>query len=111
MQKFGVKLYFKRAASKPRHISDECCRGRATPRAIATPHPRLRVELLDNREAPLPGYSGESTIPVRESGLDRPVAWKGHDRISGLKSPFKIKVSFEGEQSRAVRFYAAYLQQ
>jgi hypothetical protein len=75
------------------------------------PNARLRVELLDDREAPLPGYSGESTIPVQESGLDRQVSWKEHERISDVQSPFKIKVSFEGEQSRAVRFYAAYLQQ
>jgi len=36
-KKYGVKLYFKCRASKPRAITDECCLGRATPHAIATP--------------------------------------------------------------------------
>jgi hypothetical protein len=75
-----------------------------------SPDARLRVELLDNIETPLVGYSGESAIPLQAPGLDLKISWKNHDWISDLPSPFKIKVTFEGEQRQAIRFYALYLQ-
>jgi hypothetical protein len=36
-KKYDVKLYVRCGAYKPRAITDECCRGRATPHAIAAP--------------------------------------------------------------------------
>ena len=49
---------------------------------------RLRVELLDEREKPLPGYSGDSSMLLERSGVRLPVTWKDHLTISSLQPPF-----------------------
>src|SRR5205823_2354334 len=48
-RKYGVKLYFKCRASKPRAITDECCGGRATPHAIVTPTGLVRAPVSHAR--------------------------------------------------------------
>jgi len=38
-----------------------------------------------------------------------PVTWKDRRTISGLHTPFHIKVSFEGKERQSIKFYALYL--
>ncbi len=68
----------------------------------------LRVELLDRKERPLPGYSGTDSAAVHKSGLREPVSWNGKQKIPGLSTGFKIRVSFEGER-QDIRIYALYV--
>jgi len=72
---------------------------------------RLRVELLDESERPIPGYSGEDSVPVEQSGVRVHVLWKNQSRVGGFEKPFKIKVSFEGSERDNVKFYALYIKQ
>lgn len=72
-------------------------------------HARLRVELLDQDENLLSDYTGERSLQVRESGLRRPIEWRGKKRIEGLNAPFRIKVNFEGKENHAIRVFAFYL--
>ena len=71
----------------------------------------LRVELLDETERPLAEYSGESSTVLRQAGLRVPVFWKHKTQISGLRTAFRIRVRFEGEQRRAIKLYAVYVTQ
>lgn len=68
----------------------------------------LRIELLDHRMKPLPGYSGDDAAIVRTSGFQTPIIWKA---ASNEKLPERVrfKVTFEGKQRTAVRFSAIYL--
>ena len=70
---------------------------------------RLRVELVDELENPIAGYSGESAAVVRRSSFEEEVTWPGRIRISGLATPVKIHVRFEGRQASSIRLYALYL--
>lgn len=67
----------------------------------------LRIELLDDKERPLPGFS---TV-VRQSGFHTPIAWNGKQAVVGLPERIRIKATFEGEQNTKIRFSALYIQQ
>ena len=69
----------------------------------------LRVELLDEWDRPLPGYSGNQAAHIRQSGLAVPVSWKGGDKIEHGSTPFRVNVRFEGAQSQSIKLYALYL--
>lgn len=69
----------------------------------------LKLELLDELERPLAGYSGEGAAVLKESGLRVPVSWPGKGGIRGLDQPFKIKVSFEGSNAEGIRVYGLYV--
>ena len=58
---------------------------------------------------PIAGYSGESAAVVRRSSFEEEVTWPGRIRISGLATPVKIHVRFEGRQTSSIRLYALYL--
>ena len=73
------------------------------------PHSSLEVELVDHLERPLPGYSGEGSAVVEQSGLRVPVEWSGGNRIQNPQRPFKIRVTFRGKEAGAVRLYALYV--
>jgi hypothetical protein len=68
----------------------------------------LRVELLDKNFKPLPGYSGTDSVPVTESGVRRPVTWRNKQTLDGIKSPFRIKVHWEGRTDDPL-LYALYV--
>ena len=70
---------------------------------------RLRVELLDALERPLPGYSGGEAAIVEQSALRTPISWGGEERIADLGTAFKINVTFEGRRRQDIRVYALYL--
>jgi hypothetical protein len=70
---------------------------------------RLRVDLLDELENPIPGYSGEGAALVERAGFDEAVAWRGTNRIAAPRGPLKIRVRFEGARAQTIRLYALYL--
>ncbi len=72
---------------------------------------RLRVEILDDRFKPLPGYSGDASIPLEKSGFRQRVSWRGKDTLEGLDRPFRIRVGWEGTYPEDARLYAVYVQQ
>ena len=69
----------------------------------------LRLELLDELERPLAGYSGAEGAVLKESGLRVAVSWPGKEGITGWDKPFKIKVSFEGAGVKDIRVHALYV--
>ena len=73
------------------------------------PRSRLKVELLDRMERPLPNYSGANSALVQQSGLRIPVNWKSGEQIQGLEESFKIRITLQGDETGAIRLYALYL--
>ncbi len=70
----------------------------------------LRVELIDERGAPIPGYSGADAAVVRQPGFAVTVRWAGRERIEFNGRACRLRVSFDGPDAARVRFYAAYLE-
>lgn len=70
---------------------------------------QLRVEVLDDRFQPLPGYSGDTSISLRESGLRQRVTWRGKEHLEGVEGPFRIRVNWEGIRPEDARLYAVYV--
>jgi hypothetical protein len=69
----------------------------------------LRVELLDELERPIPGYSGSDPGKVTHSGVAVPVTWANGETIHGVKGRFRVRVVFEGAGRERTRLYALYL--
>jgi hypothetical protein len=63
----------------------------------------LKIELLNDREQPLPGY----TAKVQSNGFQTPVVWQ--QNVSPLPDRIHIRVTFEGAQNTAIRFSALYI--
>ena len=72
-------------------------------------HAAITVEVLDERFRPLPGWSGEACVPLRESGLRQPVVWKDRDSVSEIDGPFRLRVTFDGLRRQDGRLYALYV--
>lgn len=72
-------------------------------------HSELVVEVLDEQFRPLPGYSGEACVPLREPGLRQPVVWKGRDTVSDIAGPFRLRVTFGGVRPEDARLHALYV--
>ena len=70
---------------------------------------RLRVEVLNERFEPMPGYSGQDCIPVVRSGLRQPVMWRGRQRLEGIDHPIRIRVRWEGPDHEDARLFAVYV--
>lgn len=70
---------------------------------------RLRIELVDEREQPLPLYAGENAAVVQQPGVQLPVAWPRGETIPRTDHRFRIRVTFEGPRRNQIRFYALYL--
>jgi hypothetical protein len=68
----------------------------------------LRIELLGEDEAPLPGYSGEAAAVVRQSGFQTPIVWGGNAELRGLPGRIRFRVTFEGKRKSDIRFSALY---
>ncbi len=71
---------------------------------------RLKIELLDSQERPLPQFSGKHAAVVSQSGFHTPVLWNGRPAISGLPERIRLRVLFDGEQNTKIRFSALYVQ-
>ncbi|MDQ3622614.1 MAG: hypothetical protein M3463_09020 [Verrucomicrobiota bacterium] len=70
----------------------------------------LKIELLGEKEQPLPGYSGGDAAVVRQSGFQTPIAWDGKKEAHQLPERIRIRVTFEGERKSDIRFSALYVQ-
>ena len=83
----------------------------ATPRFFVNasglgPEARLRIELLDHQERPLPRHSGEHAAVLTTSGFQIPVPWPD---TTALPDRVKLRVLFEGKQRADLRLSALYL--
>ena len=72
-------------------------------------HSTLTVELCDEQFRPLPGYSGEDSIPLAASGLRQPVVWRGREVVRGLAGPLRLRATFGGLRPEDVKLYALYV--
>jgi len=69
----------------------------------------LTVELLDEFDRPVPGYSGVDAAKITMPGIRQMVTWPAHpDGRSPINSEFAVRVSFP--DSDDVRLYAIYLE-
>lgn len=69
----------------------------------------LKVELLDAKLKPLPGFSGENAAIVNQSGFQVPIVWGGKDTIDALPGRVRIKMTFDGSKKSDIRFSALYV--
>ena len=72
-------------------------------------HSLLKVEILDEQFRPLPGYSGEDCIPLSESGLRQPIAWRSRSSLEKWDHPIRVNVSWEGSRPEDAYVYTVYL--
>ncbi|MAG37607.1 MAG: hypothetical protein CL878_15340 [Dehalococcoidia bacterium] len=72
-------------------------------------HSEITVEVLDEQFRPLPGYSGEACIPLREPGLRQPVVWKDRQAVGEIDGPFRLRVNFNGLRRDDARLFAIYV--
>lgn len=55
----------------------------------------LRFELIDPSGRPVPGYTAEDCLPVRENGLFQPLRWKHHHCIDrNIADPVELRLIF-----------------
>jgi len=73
------------------------------------PQAGLRIELLDEKEKQLTGYSGEAAAVVRTGGFQTPVTWDDKVDLESLPEKFRVRVTFEGKKKTDIRFSALYL--
>jgi hypothetical protein len=66
--------------------------------------------MQDDRERPLPDFSGKAAAIVRQSGFHTPVTWQRQTSIAGLPERIRLKATFEGEQKTRICFSALYVQ-
>jgi hypothetical protein len=73
------------------------------------PEAALKIELLDDKEKPLPGHSGKDAALIRHSGFQTPIVWNGRNEIRDLPERIRIRVTFEGRRNTDIRFSALYV--
>jgi hypothetical protein len=73
------------------------------------PEAALKVELLDDKERPLPGWSGRDAALVRQSGFQTPILWSGKSDVTGVPERIRLHVTFEGKRNTDIRFSALYV--
>ena len=66
----------------------------------------IRVELLDDEEQPLAGYSLEDCVPVTADGTDLPVQWKDHSDLSGALGQ-TVRLRFQLKNARLYSYRRA----
>ena len=69
----------------------------------------VKVEILDEQFRPMPGYSGDSCVPITEGGLRQPVSWEGKEALEKYDHPIRVKVLLDGERLEDAHLYAAYV--
>lgn len=72
------------------------------------PQARLRIELLDEKEKPIPAYAGKNAATIETSGFQTPVTWNQAAASPSFPDRFHLRVVFEGEQNTDIRFNAIY---
>jgi hypothetical protein len=68
---------------------------------------RLRIELLDSAFQPIDGFSGEKSAFVTKSSLRGPAVWTTGP-LAAVKGAHRIRIAFEGEQTKNIRLYGVY---
>jgi hypothetical protein len=69
----------------------------------------LRIELLNHKMEPLPGYSGDDAAIIRQNGFQTPIEWIGQKQPNALPDRVRLRVTFEGPKKTDVRFNAIYV--
>ena len=72
-------------------------------------HSEFTIELLDEQFRPLPGYSGEDCVPLREPGLRQPVRWKQRGTVSDIDGPFRLRANWGGLRPEDAKLFALYV--
>lgn len=87
--------------------SDQSCRLLVNVDGVSRENP-LRVELLDESDRPIPGYSGPDAAMIAGAGTRQEIAWpKTNKGLLQPSGPFSVKVEFPAAGD--VRVYALYL--
>lgn len=68
-------------------------------------HATLRIEMLDAKLQPVPGYIGT----LATSGFQVPVRWEDESATSELPAKPRFRVTYEGEQRAGIKFCALYV--
>jgi len=76
-----------------------------------SPQAQLRVEVLDNDFRPVPGYSGDKAARVNRSGLREWITWPAKKKQFSATKPWRLRLQFEGDQAKEIRFYALYVKE
>jgi hypothetical protein len=71
---------------------------------------RFKVEILNEQFRPLPGYSADAAGVVSQSGFRQPVSWGGRTTVDTNGQPFRVRVSWVGEDAVDGRLHAVYLE-
>jgi hypothetical protein len=71
---------------------------------------RLRVEILDAHERPLPQYAAGQAAVVRRSGFQEPLPWPADNDRLVLPERYRLRLTFEGQQRHRIRLYAIYVE-
>ena len=74
-----------------------------------SPDARLRLELLDGRSEPLPGFSGDHAATVTTNGFQTPVQWPSGADTTDLPDSIRVKAHFEGPDKTDIRLHAIYI--
>lgn len=65
----------------------------------------IRVELLDARGKPIPGYTRDESIELVGNALDAPVRWQDHDSLESLlQMPVRINFLLKDADLYAMQF-------
>jgi len=65
----------------------------------------VRVELLDERHAPIPGFSLAEADTLNRTGTDLPVSWQGRTDVSTLAGqPVRLKLHFRNAKLYSFQF-------
>jgi hypothetical protein len=68
----------------------------------------LRIELLDELEQPLAGYSGADAAVIRQNGFQTRIHFGGR-QPRDLPARIRVRVVFEGQRRTDIRFSALYV--
>jgi hypothetical protein len=65
----------------------------------------VRVELLDGRHNPIPGFGLEEADTLSKTGIDQQVSWQGRTDLSDLAGkPLRLKIHFRNAKLYAFQF-------
>lgn len=70
---------------------------------------QMRVSLLDEGFAPIPGYSGSDAAVVARDGFRTPLAWHGGGDIAPDMGRVRIEVRFVGVRPEDTNLHAVYV--
>lgn len=71
---------------------------------------RLCIELLDEREQLVPGFSNGSAATVCQSGVHVPVSWKNGQELIPERGAFRLRAAFQEKAEPALELYTIHLE-